>query len=164
MSQRILGAAVASLAALIAAAAQAAVAPATGLSLAPPGDGRDARLATVDYPAPTSDWSAAMAASDDAAPQHSGEWRQWDGDLTRAFGAWSVGGGGYAMVQSEDDSGSGAVLGGYRTQTYGAGPLVRYTTAFRGTPVTTTVRWTREFGARRTLYGDLVSAAFSVAF
>jgi hypothetical protein len=68
------------------------------------------------------------------------------------------------MEQISDDSGSGAVLGGFRSRVYGVGPAVGYTFEVDKKPVILLAKWAHEFGAERTTEGDTVTLAVTVPF
>jgi hypothetical protein len=87
-----------------------------------------------------------------------------DMSVSKHFGAFSVGAVGYAMRQITDDSGSGAVLGGFRSHVYGLGPSFGYTFEVDKKPIMLLAKWYHEFDAENTTEGDTVTFAVTVPF
>jgi hypothetical protein len=63
---------------------------------------------------------------------------------------------GYAVVQVTDDSGSGAILGPFRSNVYAAGAALEYDPKVGGKDVSLGLRWYREFAAQNHLAGNAV--------
>ena len=63
---------------------------------------------------------------------------------------------GYAVVQVTGDSGSGAILGPFKSDIYAAGAALEYDPKMGGRDVSWQVRWYREFDARNHLAGNAV--------
>jgi hypothetical protein len=61
---------------------------------------------------------------------------------------------GYAVVQVTGDSGSGATLGSFESNIYGAGPAFGYSAKVAETDLSLQLRWYREFQAKNHLAGD----------
>jgi hypothetical protein len=74
-------------------------------------------------------------------------------NLTKQF---KVGIAGYAVVQVTDDSGSGATLGAFKSNVYGAGPALFYSAKIGSSDVSLQLRWYREFDAKNHLEGNAV--------
>jgi hypothetical protein len=77
----------------------------------------------------------------------------WHFQLGR--GQVGVGGSGYWYRQIEADSGVGATLGSFEARSLGAGPVASYLFRVRKIAVAMDLRWTRDFGVRNRLDGDL---------
>ncbi|HUA89549.1 MAG TPA: transporter [Steroidobacteraceae bacterium] len=73
--------------------------------------------------------------------------------LTREF---KVGVVGYAVVQVSGDSGSGAILGPFKSDVYAAGTALEFDPTLAGREISLQLRWYREFGARNHLEGNAV--------
>ncbi|MCA3599268.1 MAG: transporter [Methylobacterium sp.] len=67
---------------------------------------------------------------------------------------FSVGIVGYHYQQLTGDSGSGAVLGGFKGRVSAIGPSINYTFEVGDYPVVTSLRWMREFNTKNRLEGD----------
>ena len=63
---------------------------------------------------------------------------------------------GYAVVQVTGDSGSGALLGAFKSNIYAAGAALEFDPKMRGRDVSWQLRWYREFDARNHLAGNAV--------
>jgi hypothetical protein len=79
--------------------------------------------------------------------------------LDLAFGQnlskeFKIGIGAYAVVQVSGDSGSGATLGSFESNIYGAGPVLGYTAKIGDSDISLQLRWYREFEAKNHLEGD----------
>jgi hypothetical protein len=74
-------------------------------------------------------------------------------NLTKQFKVGLVG---YAVVQVTDDSGSGAILGAFKSNIYGAGPALFYAARVGASDVSMQLRWYREFDAKNHLEGNAV--------
>jgi hypothetical protein len=61
---------------------------------------------------------------------------------------------GYAVIQVSGDSGSGANLGSFESNIYGAGPAVGYSTKIGATDLSMQLRWYREFEEKNHLEGN----------
>jgi hypothetical protein len=83
-----------------------------------------------------------------------------DSAITKNFGPLGLGAVAYAMIQTTPDSGSGARLGAFESEVYGAGPIVTYTLG----GLTLLAKWYAEFGAKNTFEGNTVDAAASFKF
>ena len=73
--------------------------------------------------------------------------------LNRVFKAGLVG---YAVVQVTGDSGSGAILGPFKSNIYAAGAALEFDPKMGGKDVSWQLRWYREFDARHHLAGNAV--------
>jgi hypothetical protein len=73
--------------------------------------------------------------------------------LNRVFKVGLVG---YAVVQVTGDSGSGAILGPFKSNIYAAGAALEYDRKMGGRDVSWQLRWYREFDARNHLAGNAV--------
>jgi len=62
----------------------------------------------------------------------------------------------YAEVQVTGDSGSGATLGSFESDVYGAGPALSYTAKVGNTDISMQLRWYHEFDAKNHLEGNAV--------
>ena len=78
-------------------------------------------------------------------------------ELPKQFAAGLVG---YHYQQLTGDSGSGAVLGDFKGRVTAIGPAINYDFQLGMLPVSTTLKWTHEFGAENRLKGDV--AMFTV--
>jgi hypothetical protein len=74
-------------------------------------------------------------------------------NLTKEFKVGLIG---YAVVQVTDDSGSGATLGAFKSNIYGAGPALSYASKIDQSDVSVQLRWYREFDAKNHLEGNAV--------
>ncbi len=72
---------------------------------------------------------------------------------------WSLGVAGYAYQQLTGDSGAGAVLGDFKGQSWGAGPVVRYIGAAGSRRVAWVAKWLHDFDATRRYEGDMLFLA-----
>jgi hypothetical protein len=119
---------------------------------------------------PNAGWDASVAGAylingkNQATDYTTGNLLHVDAAVTRHFGKWQAGLVGYAMVQTTDDHGPGARLGAFRSQVYGAGPIVGYDVQIAGRPVTLLGKWYREFDGNNTVEGDTVGVAFAFKF
>lgn len=77
----------------------------------------------------------------------------WHFQLGR--GQVGAGGSGYWYRQLSADSGDGATLGSFEARALGAGPVVSYVFRVRKIAAAMDLRWTRDFGVRNRLDGDL---------
>lgn len=68
--------------------------------------------------------------------------------------ALSIGISGYHYRQITEDTGSGASLGAFKGRATGLGPVVNYSFTLRNTPISTSLRYFREFDVRNRLSGD----------
>jgi hypothetical protein len=68
------------------------------------------------------------------------------------------------MIQTTADSGAGAQLGAFKSQVFGAGPILTYTIGEPTNPLTVIVKYYKEFEARNTFEGEIFDAAFSFKF
>jgi hypothetical protein len=119
---------------------------------------------------PRSGWDAsiglayAISFQNEATDYDSGDIVHLDMSLTKGFGKWRVGAVGYTMNQVTDDSGSGALLGAFKSEVYGAGILAAYGADVAGKPVNLTIKWSGEFDADNTFEGSTVTLAGSLKF
>jgi hypothetical protein len=124
----------------------------------------------VTWMDPQSGWAVSGAAAylwnaeNQTTDYRTGQLLHFDGAITKAFGELRVGAVGYAMIQTTGDSGTGARLGSFKSEVYGAGPFVSYDAKFGERPVTLLLKWYHEFGAENTFEGDTVTAAFAFKF
>lgn len=123
------------------------------------------------YLNPKTGWDASVGAAyvfpfkHEATDYQTGQILHFDAALSKAVSpAWRLGVVGYAMIQTTDDTGTGAVLGGFHSQVFGMGPLAAYSLKIEGKPVTMLMKWDHEFGASNTFHGDTVTAALSLKF
>ena len=72
---------------------------------------------------------------------------------------WSVGVAGYGYQQLTGDSGEGAVLGDFKGQSWGAGPLVRYIGTVGKRRMGWVAKWFHDFDATRRYKGDMLFLA-----
>lgn len=87
----------------------------------------------------------------------------WDWSLTKKFaGGISIGPTGYFYKQLTDDSGSGAVLGGFRGEVWAVGATVGYEFNVGRLPVTTRLRYFHEIETRNRFQGDSVFVGVSM--
>ena len=105
---------------------------------------------TVNFENPATHYRSGDVAHVDLALGH---------NLTRAF---KIGAGAYAIVQVTGDSGSGARLGPFKSDIYGAGPAFDYTRTLGSIEFDVQLRGYREFGAQNHLTGT--AAYLTVAF
>ncbi len=88
-----------------------------------------------------------------------------EGSVTKNFGPFGFGAVGYGMIQTTDDSGAGARLGGFKSRVFGAGPILTYTMgAGTQTPLTFIAKYYKEFDAKNTFEGEIWDLAFSFKF
>lgn len=75
---------------------------------------------------------------------------------------FAIGLAGYHYEQVTGDSGAGAVLGAFKGRVTAIGPNINYNFQLRETPVSTQLRWLREFNVKNRTEGDAVilSASF----
>lgn len=99
-----------------------------------------------------------------ATDYDSGDILNLEGNVTKNFGRWGVGAGGYAMIQTTGDSGAGALLGSFKSQVYGAGPVVTYTMGDPKNPLTLIAKYYKEFDAENTFEGEAFDLAVSFKF
>lgn len=124
----------------------------------------------VSWMEPKSKWDVSAALSyvmttENPATQYdTGDLLHLDAAVTKGVGAWRLGLVGYAMIQTTGDSGPGALLGDFKSEVYGFGPVVTYDAKIGGRPVTFYGKWYREFGAHHTSEGDTIAASFSFKF
>lgn len=117
--------------------------------------------AAVSYFDPKSGWDASLAFSyvattrNKATDYDTGDILHLEGAIGKQFGKAKVGVAGYAMRQISDDTGSGAVLGAFRSRVYGVGPALQYTFG-ESIPIQVTLKWAREFDAKNSLQGDSI--------
>lgn len=79
----------------------------------------------------------------------------WEGSLSKKFPSGiSVGVVGYHYRQLGDDSGSGAVLGAFRSQASAIGGALGYDFVLGATPVSTSFRYFHEFDGKNRLKAD----------
>ena len=69
---------------------------------------------------------------------------------------------GYHYQQLTDDSGAGAVLGGFKGRVTAVGPILTYDFKIRDISVSSNFRWMHEFNVERRLKGDVIFATFAV--
>lgn len=88
-----------------------------------------------------------------------GDFIHLEASATKAFGSiLRLGFAAFAQKQITDDSGAGAVLGGFRSDVYGIGPLVGVTLAGKTViPLFMNAKWIHEFGAKNTFEGETVT-------
>ena len=83
-----------------------------------------------------------------------------DGTLAQHFpfmgGLAGVGLNAYYYKQVQDDSGSGATLGGFRAKTIGLGPAVSYVTKIGANDLIAELKWLHETSTKNRLKGDTV--------
>lgn len=72
---------------------------------------------------------------------------------------WSVGVAGYVYQQLSGDRGEGAVLGDFKGQSWGAGPLVRYISTVGDRRIGWVAKWLHDFDATRRYEGDMLFLA-----
>lgn len=75
---------------------------------------------------------------------------------------FSVGIVGYHYQQITGDSGSGAVLGGFKGRVSAIGPSINYTFAVGDYPVIASLRWMREFNAKNRAAGDVAFLTLTI--
>lgn len=126
--------------------------------------------AGLTYFDPASGWDASIGLAytlpfkNEATDYQSGQILHVDASLSKAFGEVRLGGIFYAMWQLTNDHEPGAVLGAYKSQVYGVGPLVSFSAPFAGTQATFIGKWAHEFGSDNTFEGDTVTAAMILPF
>lgn len=81
--------------------------------------------------------------------------------LSESFG---VGINAFFFRQLSGDSGDGAVLGDFKGEASGIGPVVYYTKKIGGSEVYFSVKWLKEFDVKNRLEGDHVYASFALSF
>lgn len=115
----------------------------------------------VSYINPQSGWDVSLAGSyvfigrNDASDYDSGDLLQFDVAIGKQLDrAWKVGVAGYGVIQTTDDSGTGARFGAFHTEVFGIGPVVNYGFLLGKQPLSLSVRYYHEFGARNTFEGD----------
>jgi len=79
-------------------------------------------------------------------------------------GAWELGIAGNVVQQIGSDSGTGAVLGPFKTQSLGIGPALAYSTAIGKTPLILNAKWESDFDSHKTMGGDLVTVSATIVF
>lgn len=117
--------------------------------------------AAVTWFDPASGWEASLAAGltwngvNPDTDYDSGEEAHLEAAVSRGFGSGlAIGLNGYHYRQISDDSGAGAVLGGFRGEVSALGPSVSFSAAPRGWPIAVEGRFYREFGTRNRTEGD----------
>jgi len=124
----------------------------------------------VTWMDPESGWALSGAATylwnaeNQTTDYRTGQLLHFDAAVTKAFGDWRIGAVGYAMIQTTGDSGQGARLGSFKSEVYGAGPILSYDAKIGERPVTLLLKWYHEFEAQNTFEGDTVTAAFAFKF
>ena len=78
--------------------------------------------------------------------------------------SWGVGLSGFYYRQITDDSGAGAVLGGFRAQSAGLGPVLSYVNRGKLHTSALELKWLPEFNAKNRPEGDIVWVKASVSF
>lgn len=120
---------------------------------------------------PSTGWQASgvaiytMSWENPTTQYETGDVLNLEGSVTKNFGALGLGAVAYGMIQVTGDSGAGARLGSFKSEVYGAGPILTYTLGY-GTPKSLTfiAKWYHEFGAVNTFEGDIVDVGFSFKF
>lgn len=77
---------------------------------------------------------------------------------------FAIGVQGFYWRQISDDTGSGAVLGGFRGKAAGIGPAILWTTQIGGNSTSFIVKWIHEFDTERRIKGDHFMASFALGF
>lgn len=80
------------------------------------------------------------------------------------WGFTGIGLSGYWYQQISDDSGSGAVEGGFRGKSVGLGPVVSYQSKWSGRRVRAELKWINELEVANRPEGELISLKFSAQF
>jgi hypothetical protein len=79
-------------------------------------------------------------------------------------GIIGVGANGFFYQQVSGDSGSGALLGDFKTRTLGIGPVLSYITKIWGKDLVTEVKWLPEIDVKRRLEGDYIWFKLGMVF
>lgn len=95
----------------------------------------------------------------------SGDALHLDVAIARNFiNGFTIGACGYAYKQITDDSGDGAMLGDFKGQIFGAGPILGYNGKLFKKDVSTMGKWYHEFGGENHFEGDSFWIYFSIKF
>jgi hypothetical protein len=126
--------------------------------------------AAATYFDPATGWQASgmavysMSWENQETDYETGDILNLEGSITKNFGRLGIGVVGYGMIQTTADSGAGARLGAFKSQVFGAGPILTYTIGEPTKPLTVIVKYYKEFEARNTFEGEILDAAFSFKF
>ena len=89
---------------------------------------------------------------------HSGTQWHFEGTVAQHFPLWDglagVGANGFWYQQLQGDSGSGTVLGDFKAQSVGVGPVVSYSKKLGGHDVTMEAKWLHEIEVKNRLEGN----------
>lgn len=81
------------------------------------------------------------------------------------FGGFTgIGVSGYWYKQLTGDQGEGAVLGGFKSQAVGAGPIMSYRAKWVNTEIIAELKWLHEFETKRRYEGDTLSFKISAKY
>ena len=80
------------------------------------------------------------------------------------WGFTGIGLSGYWYQQISDDSGSGAVVGGFKAKSVGLGPVLSYRSKWSGRRVRAELKWINELEVKNRPEGDFISLKFSAQF
>lgn len=103
----------------------------------------------------------------DATDYQSGDILHFDWGTGLHFGAnqeWEIGVNGSVMHQLTGDSGSGAVLGPFKAESFGVGPAVSWRTNLKGVPFSLSAKWESDFSSRNTVGGDVFLFSATAVF
>ncbi len=105
------------------------------------------------------------ATTNSATNYRSGDIAQFDFALGKAFSPqFKLGLVGYYAQQLNDDSGSGAILGGRKMRILGVGPGATYSFSLNGVAINLVAKYYREFDAQNTTQGDSGTLSARIKF
>ena len=122
------------------------------------------------YLNPQAGWQASGVAvysfsfENDKTAYDTGDILNLEGSITKNFGRLGIGVVGYGMIQTTADNGAGAQLGAFKSQVFGAGPILTYTIGEPTNPLTVIVKYYKEFEARNTFEGEIFDAGVTFKF
>jgi hypothetical protein len=99
-----------------------------------------------------------------ATDYETGDILNLEGVIAKNFGRLGVGVTGYAMIQTTGDSGAGARLGSFKSQVFGAGPILTYTIGDPANGLTFIGKYYKEFDAKNTFEGQTFDIAVTAKF
>lgn len=106
-----------------------------------------------------------LSTQNEATQYQSGQ--EFHFDWTAAFHPTerlSFGAVGYLYAQTTPDTGSGARLGAYMSQSAGIGPAISYAATLGGVNVLLESKWLHDVAAQNRMTGDMVYGSFAVKF
>ena len=109
-------------------------------------------------------FSLVFSTNNDETDYQSGALLHIDWAVGKHFGAWELGIAGNIVEQISDDTGAGAILGGFRAESFGLGPAVNYNGMLFRRPLTVSAKWQPDLSATNTFKGDVIMASFLLVF